>query len=249
MSAPKKTVSGKYYRRWWHYRFSWLFEYTREIIHILKSKKCKYCWIQYHHRKMGKDFCSKECYERYRSEIGWIWIHRCKMCWKDFKPKRIKNSTYCSVQCANRDRELRHNIVSSVNLKRKLWFESLWHETHLEFPLWNLSYDIKVWDNILVEINPSSFHSRTRSPYWDKCKKDIMYHYNKTHYAIDNWYKCINIWDRTKEDDVIEMINKDFTYDWLPNLHRVNRKTWELSQDKNNELIIGVYDCWDIVFS
>lgn len=246
----KQTLSWKYYTKNWIIKFSWFYKYTRDIIHTLKSRVCKYCGKWYYHRKMGKDFCSKECYERYRTEIGRIWIHKCKMCWKEFKPRRTKNSTYCSVQCANRDRELNHCIVSSINLRWNKRFESLWYETYLEFPLWELSYDIKVWDNILVEVNPSAFHSWTWSPYWDKYKKSKMYHYNKTHYAIDNWYKCINIWDRTKEEDVLEMINKDFVYEWPPNLHRVNRRTWELYEDKNDdEMVVGICDWWNIIFN
>ena len=46
------------------------------------------------------------------------------------------------------------------------------------------------------------------------------------------------------------MINKDFVYEWPPNLYWVNRRTWELYEDKNdNELVVGIYDWWSIIFN
>ena len=245
----RKTINGRYYTKNDKIFIVWFSKYTRDIYHILKSRICKYCWKWYYNRHMWKDFCSKECYEKYRTEIWWIWFHKCKMCWKEFKPRRIKNSTYCSVQCANRDREINHKVISDINLLWGKWLEWLWYTPFYEFPLWNLSYDIQIWDNILIEINPTVFHNSTYSPYWEKYIKEKRYHYNKTHYAIDNWYKCINIRDWTTKDEVLDMINKNFIYEWEPNLHWCNRKTGELYNDKiKNKYTVWLYDSWNIKF-
>lgn len=245
----KYKANWKWYTKWWEIKIVWLNQYRVNIYNLFKWKICKYCWEWYYGRNMWKDFCSKECYEKYRTEIWWIWIHKCKMCWKEFKPKRQKNSTYCSVQCANRDREVNHKVISDINLSRWKWLEWLWYTPFYEFPLWNLSYDIQIWDNILIEINPTAFHSSTYSPYWGKYIKGKMYHYDKTHYAINNWYKCINIRDWTTKDEVLDMINKDFIYEWEPNLRWCNHKTGELYNDKiKNKYTVWLYDSWNINF-
>lgn len=245
----KKTIRWKHYYRNWKINFSGMYKYTRDICHILKSRICKYCWEGYYSRHMWKDFCSKQCYEKYRTEIWWIWIHKCKMCWKEFKPKRTINSTYCSVQCANRDREKNHKVLSDTNIYRWGWLKTLWYSPSYEFPLGKFSYDISIWNNILIEINPSAFHSSTYSPYWDKYIKNKMYHYNKTHYAINNGYKCINIRDWTTKDEIVKMLNTDFIYEWVPNLHWCNRKTGDHYDNKiKGRYIVWVYDSWNVKF-
>lgn len=245
----KKVIKWKYYYRDWKRRFSGLHKYTRSIFHILKSKVCKYCWEWYYSRHMWKDFCSKKCYEKYRTEIGWIWIHKCKMCWKEFKPKRTINSTYCSVQCANRDREKNHKTLSDINIYWWDWLKTLWYTPSYEYPLGKFSYDISIWNNILIEVNPSAFHSSTYSPYWDKYMKNKMYHYDKTHYAINNGYKCINIRDWTTKEEIIQMIENNFIYEWEPKLHWCNRRTGESYNNKTeNKYAVWVYDSWNIKF-
>lgn len=245
----KRTVKWKYYYRDWKIKFSWYHKYTRDISYVLKSNVCKYCWKWYYSRHMWKAFCSKGCYEKYRTEIWWIWIHKCKMCWKEFRPKRAINSTYCSVQCANRDREINHKVLSDINISRWEWLKTIWYTPFYEYPLWNLSYDIQIGENILIEVNTSAFHSSTYSPYWDKYIKEKMYHYNKTHYAIDNGYKCINIRDWTTKEEVKQMIEREFIYEWEPRLYWCNRKTGELYNDKvNNKYTVWIYDSWKVKF-
>jgi len=53
-------------------------------------------------------------------------------------------------------------------------------------------YDFKV-DKILIELNPSATHNSTWSPYNNPLEED--YHYNKSQAALENGYRCINIWD------------------------------------------------------
>jgi len=246
----KSKSDGKRYTKNWKINVIWLKKYRVEIYNLFKWKICKCCWKWYYGRNTWKDFCSKECYEKYRAGIWWIWKKICKTCGKEFKPKRAKNSTYCSVQCANRDREINHKTVSDINIERSERLQSLWYSPFLEFPLWDYSYDIQIQGNILIEINPSVFHSFTYSPYWDKYKKDKMYHYNKTQFAIDNWYKCINIRDRTTKNDVLSMIKNDFIYEWAPNLLWCNRRTWELYDHQvEDKYTVWIYDSWTLVFN
>ena len=75
-------------------------------------------------------------------------------------------------------------------------------EGEREFNLGKYSYDFKI-NNILIEINPTITHNSTWSPFDIKDKK---YHYNKTKYAADNGYRCINIWDWDDIDKIIYLL-------------------------------------------
>lgn len=81
-----------------------------------------------------------------------------------------------------------------------------------EFSLGSYTYDFKVKD-VLIEINPSYTHSVTINPFNHKKSIDKFYHYNKTMYAKNNGYRCINIWDW---DDITKVIfllkNEKFIY-------------------------------------
>lgn len=95
-----------------------------------------------------------------------------------------------------------HTVNSSYNLK----FIDVLNDNDLtfeqEFTLSRYSYDFKVGDN-LIEINPSATHNSTWSPFGDKSIKKKDYHYNKTLFAKENGYRCINVWDW---DDVNKII-------------------------------------------
>ena len=117
-----------------------------------------------------------------------------------------------------------------------------------EFYLWWYYYDFKI-ENTLIELNPYAFHNSTFVPPRNKAKpKDKMYHYNKYKCAIDNWYKCIMVWDWT--DNLIDMItNSQFHYEWMPQLHYYNPKTKEhligVDEDKSliNKWFVEIWDC------
>lgn len=86
-------------------------------------------------------------------------------------------------------------------------------ESNYEFKVGAYSYDLKK-DNILIEINPSITHNSTygfaymtkRSSNNDPLSKN--YHINKTKLALDNDYRCIQIFD-WDDLDKIETMLKD----------------------------------------
>ena len=83
-------------------------------------------------------------------------------------------------------------------------------DPELEFSLKKYSYDIKVED-VLIEINPSYTHNSTIGPYFHGKHlkpKSLDYHYNKTKFAIENGYRCIQVWDWDCLEKIIYMLTK-----------------------------------------
>lgn len=74
-----------------------------------------------------------------------------------------------------------------------------------EFNLDYKSYDFKI-GNTLVEINPTITHNSTFIPYGDYHGLDKNYHKNKTQLAVDNNYRCINIWDWDNLELIIKQL-------------------------------------------
>lgn len=77
-----------------------------------------------------------------------------------------------------------------------------------EFVLGKYVYDFKV-DNTLIEINPFASHNSSWG-YRNGSPKSATYHYDKTKYAKDNGYECINIWDWSNEDSIIRLIKNGY---------------------------------------
>lgn len=75
-------------------------------------------------------------------------------------------------------------------------------EYQREFILGEYLYDFRIGD-ILVEISPSITHNSSQGLYNNP--KPYLYHQNKTLYALDNGFACINIWDW---DDKVEIVKK-----------------------------------------
>lgn len=102
--------------------------------------------------------------------------------------------------------------LEDVNTKKKYsgpneYFYNLLKRNNIEcereFNLGKYSYDFKIGNN-LIEINPTISHNSTWSPFGDPL--DAKYHYNKTKLAIDNGYRCINVWDWDDLDKIIYLI-------------------------------------------
>ena len=72
-----------------------------------------------------------------------------------------------------------------------------------EFILGRYNYDFKVGNN-LIEVNPTITHNSTWSPFGNPL--DTNYHYNKTKFANDNGYRCINIWEWDDLDKIIKLL-------------------------------------------
>lgn len=96
---------------------------------------------------------------------------------------------------------------SSINngFKQFLIENSLYvsDEENREYNIDSFSYDFKI-NNILIELNPTATHNSTWSPFNNP--KDIKYHFNKTKLAIDNGYRCINIWDWDDYNKILNLL-------------------------------------------
>lgn len=135
-------------------------------------------------------------------------------------------------------------------LLTQIWFDI----ECTEFCLEGYYFDFKIW-NILLELNPYPYHNSTRAPRDAKPKRKY-YHYYKNKCAVDNWYKCIMVWDWTTKDELIKMLENNFIYQWEPNLHRYNTKTknhlldyWCDKEKMIKDWYIEIYDSWTILFN
>lgn len=96
-----------------------------------------------------------------------------------------------------------NNSSVNVNFSRLLTGAGI-SNFQTEFPIDNLSYDFKI-GNVLVELNPTATHNSTWAPF-SGTEKDKTYHYNKTRLAVDNGYRCINVWDWDDVDKIIKLL-------------------------------------------
>lgn len=243
----------------------------------LPNKRCKTCWKEFHPNVATQIFCSVECrwkaarldniicpvcnkeFKPKTRDIKYC-SGKCKSIW-DKKQKDIKNTTlcpgcnkqfikkrkhqkYCSTKCWLKSR----GMISKENERFWKLLTQLKFEWSYEFFLWWYYYDFKIWD-ILIENNPYPFHNSTYAPPRPGVKpKERTYHYNKYKCAIDNWYKCIMVWDWTS--NLIDMItNEQFHYEWPPQLHYYNPKTKEhlvdINEDKSliDKWFVEIRDC------
>lgn len=97
--------------------------------------------------------------------------------------------------------------ISKINKKVNQLLLNLGCETQLEKRVNNMSYDILVKPNTLIEINPTYTHNSTIGPFMFGKRvnpKDKNYHLIKTNNATEHNYRCIHIFDW---DDIDKIIN------------------------------------------
>ena len=80
------------------------------------------------------------------------------------------------------------------------------HYVCQEFNLDKYSYDFKIDEHTLIEINPSITHNSTISPF--NSPKSKEYHKIKTDTAIKNHYRCISVWDWDNIDAIISLLSE-----------------------------------------
>ena len=103
-----------------------------------------------------------------------------------------------------------HNGNSATSIPNKSFLTLLNNSninSNQEFTLKRYSYDFKV-NNNLIEINPFATHNSTWSPFGEKSIKDKYYHFNKTKFAKENGYRCINVWDWDEVDKIISLLKE-----------------------------------------
>lgn len=176
------------------------------------------------------------------------------------------NSKYCSIECREKWRlkswKVKSNRISSYNIAFNNKLLDLWYKTQLEKTLkfWWVTrdYDICFW-NILIEINPTHSHNSTNTPYWGE-PKEKDYHKIKTKIALENGFRCIHQFERTSDDDVLNLINQ--TLDLTLPVMRIDMSTdnymqllenWYKLVERSppqehiclwNKRKVSVYDSW-----
>ena len=94
-----------------------------------------------------------------------------------------------------------------------------------EFNLELKSYDFKIDNSLLIEINPTITHNSTWSPFGDHEGLDKKYHLNKSKIAFDNGYRCIHIFDWDDQDKIIQsLLPKEKIYARKCIIKEVNKK-------------------------
>ena len=150
--------------------------------------------------------------------------------WKEFKHNFYINRSNDEVQesnnkraitmqekygvdwyCMHPDSRNKNKRNSKPNLEFKLLLEQNGFEVdeikNREISINNYQYDFKI-NNILIEINPSTTHNSTFGIYGGK-PLDKNYHYNKTKFAIDNGFKCLNVFDWTDIELIIKLLKEE----------------------------------------
>lgn len=107
-------------------------------------------------------------------------------------------------------------IVSKVNQAFAEKLLSSGFSVQLEFRLESYSFDFRVDDNVLIELDPTFTHNCAYNPF-DISEKglDRDYHIRKTQLAEKYGYRCIHIFDWDDWDKVINLLgsrNKQITY-------------------------------------
>lgn len=109
---------------------------------------------------------------------------------------------------------LRHKI-SKLNVSFHDFLEQNGVETEFEFFISPRSFDLKVIDkNILIEVNPSITHNSLFSIF-DKSSEGLnrKYHYRKTRLANKHGYICINVWDWSGWEELLDIIKNPDNYE------------------------------------
>lgn len=193
-------------------------EFTKKVI-------CKQCGKEFEiceRTKIGDlkrdKFCSELCRFTYRSE------HQ-KSLWKNKTIEQItleqRKREQTNIErygvpytCLLSDYDHENNTaISDMNKIFANCLNSIDLSVEFEFVINKYAYDIHIKDtNILIELNPSYTHSIVPS-HWDLIKgknigKTKEYHLDKTNYAKEQGYRCINVWQWDNIQKVIQLVIK-----------------------------------------
>lgn len=151
-----------------------------------------------------RNTCSYECYRKLRGK------HYKETCLERYgvtSCAKLDNSKEKTIQtCQERygvnygvftEKAIKANRYgnnSVINTKFADLLDKLGIDYQSEFPLGNYLYDFCIKDfNYLIEVNPSFTHTSIDTSAFSG--KDKNYHLEKTSFANESGYRCINIWD------------------------------------------------------
>lgn len=142
-----------------------------------------------------------------------------------------------------------HKKYSKTNTDFHVLLEDNGFNVEDEFVIGKYSYDFKINDNTLIELNPTITHNSTFSVFNNK-PKDRLYHTQKNKAAIENGYRCINIWDWDDKDKLINSLKShNIIYARKCNIKEVNKRDADeflnnyhlQSTCKNQSVRLGLY--------
>lgn len=204
----------------------------------------KWKWIEWQKKKSASlkkyyENMTEQEYKEYHDNLVKKAGERYKKTWY-MRPVQ-QPEVISSIKSKSKEEDRRRELLIKVGF-----------DVEPQFSLGKYRYDLKVWQTLL-EINPFPFHNSTRVPPKTNAKpKHKMYHYNKTKYAMNNWYNIINVWDRMNLDEVISLLNKQTYINKEPTLHRYNPRTkehiiddWFLVVDMLDKGFIEIRDWWE----
>ena len=115
---------------------------------------------------------------------------------------------YCMTETC---RNAQGDTISNINKKFGEKLSNLGIEFEYEYPIGNKSFDFILPKlNMLVEINPTYTHTSEKTKMGGK---DRNYHKEKMKLAMENGFRCINIWDWDDVDLIINNLSlKDKIY-------------------------------------
>lgn len=173
---------------------------------------CKACGKEFEYDLDSKGYvikaryCSDECYNKYQPQRKQSWLNKVT---KTNLERHGIRFTCLLPEC----QEKQGTIISKVNLA----FAELLKENNIkykqEFELGNgcYSYDFYVdAENLkyLIEINPTFTHTCVDTGVYSARTKD--YHINKTKFAVDSGFNCINVWQWDDWNKVINVIKNKY---------------------------------------
>lgn len=167
----------------------------------LKEKTCLYCGKRFKPLRLdnGKlsqsNYCSDDCWMKGTN--------------KNFKSTCQEKYGVDYPVLLKEVKEAQGNIISKLNTRfcKELSKHNINYS--LEYIINDLSYDIAIQDkNILIEINPTYTHTVLGNHYnnFKYNEKFEQYHINKTNIALNNGYRCINVWDWDNWDKIISLL-------------------------------------------
>lgn len=144
----------------------------------------------------------------------------CQRCGEQFEVKRRQTGNgfvqrkLCDKCLEQHYKE--HNIISKINQHFSDRLTELGIFNSLEFALGDYYYDIYIPNKLtFIEINPNYIHT-TIGNHWNGfgySAKFEDYHAKKTKYAIEQGYRCINVWDWDNEDKILNLLrNREKLY-------------------------------------
>lgn len=173
------------------------------------TKTCAYCGksFQIPRRTNGKfsqtTFCSDRCRYLGRSKS--------QNAAQDRREETCLRKYGVIYPClADACRSVNHNIISKIN---KEFAEVLKHNNICyteEFCIGKYAYDFKIND-YLIEINPTYTHSVIGNHFnnYQYRPEYEKYHKDKTTFARQQGYKCVNIWDWDSWDKIIDIVSEN----------------------------------------